>query len=67
MKSLEDTIADVEKLDGIRREARKLHQQAIDVLSANKYSAGENWEAAGDSVEKAQHRGSDVTTRRDQI
>jgi adenylate kinase family enzyme len=37
MKSLDDQIADIEKLDELRRDARKLLQEAIEVLTAGPY------------------------------
>ena len=54
MKTLDDEIADIEKLDEYRRQARKLRQEAIDVLSAKPYGYRQNWEVPGDDVEKAQ-------------
>jgi ATPase family associated with various cellular activities (AAA) len=54
MKTLDDEIADIEKLDELRRQARKLRQDAIDVLSAKPYGFRQNWEVPGDDVEKAQ-------------
>src|SRR4051794_19845504 len=65
MKTLDDQIADIEKLDELRREARKLRQEAIDVLSAEQYlpkpRTGRavppiriDWDAPGDDIEKAQ-------------
>ena len=54
MKTLDDEIADIEKLDEYRRLARKLRQEAIDVLFAKPYGYRQNWEVPGDDVEKAQ-------------
>jgi hypothetical protein len=61
MKTLDEQIADIEKLDDLRRQARKLRQEAIDVLSAESYvprprpaPERDDWEKPGDEVEKAQ-------------
>lgn len=65
MKTLDEQIFDIEKLDELRHQARKLQQESIDVLSAEPYvprpRAGPwsppiraNWDPPGDDVEKAQ-------------
>ena len=61
MKTLDEQIADIEKLDDLRRQARKLRQEAIDGLSAESYvprprpaPERDDWEKPGDEVEKAQ-------------
>jgi adenylate kinase family enzyme len=67
MKSLDEQIPDIERLDQARRRAKKLREEAIDALTAHVYqphpstsgptdtvSDRENWSAPFDDVEKAE-------------
>jgi hypothetical protein len=67
MKNFDEQIADIEKLDELRQQARKLRQEAIAALTANVYmprprsrdfdegaAASPGWEPPGDDVEKAE-------------
>jgi hypothetical protein len=67
MRTLEDQIADIEKLDALRQHARQLQKEAIDALTAKVYipqprppgklqvkkAARANWELPTDDIEKA--------------
>src|ERR1700722_15687704 len=67
MKSLDEQIPDIERLDQARRRAKKLQAEAIDALTAHVYqprpstsgptdtvSDRDNWSAPFDDVEKAE-------------
>ncbi|HTB04526.1 MAG TPA: ATP-binding protein [Bradyrhizobium sp.] len=67
MKTFDEQIADIEELDELRQQARKLRQEAIAALTASVYrprprsgkfneraAASPGWELPGDDVEKAE-------------